>query len=89
MEIIETIKWVGEDHPEIGKTMGDLLFKYDKNDYECMKNIVDTFNGAVLEMIANEKTKPTAKKRLMSRPSRSMLKHIIQQVKMFIQCIFI
>ena len=35
-EIVESIKWVGRDHPEIKQALGRLLDTYDRNKWECM-----------------------------------------------------
>jgi hypothetical protein len=33
---VESIKWVGRDHPEIKQALGRLLDTYDRNKWECM-----------------------------------------------------
>ena len=40
-----------------------------------------TFNESVTKLLSDEKTRDTANARLNQRPTRKMLKHIIQQVK--------
>jgi len=79
-EIIETIKWVGEDHPEVAEVMGDLLDDYDGTSYESMKNIVDQYNNGLTELLNDAKSRSVMMKRLDKRPSRKMLKHILMQV---------
>lgn len=79
-EIIDTITWVGKDHTEIEKAMGDLLEDYDSESYDSMARIVNTYNKAVEKMLKNPKSRTNATKRLNKRPSKAMLKHILKQV---------
>lgn len=79
-EIIDTIKWVGIDHPEVAEFMGDLLDEYDGSNYESMKNILDAYNKGITELLNDTKTRSVVMKRLNKRPSRKMLKHILMQV---------
>ena len=43
-EIVESIRWVGVDWPEVMEEVGSLLKTYDRKDWTCMNRIVDTFN---------------------------------------------
>ena len=60
--------------------MGSLCDDYESTNYDNMRNIVDTYNKAVVDLLSNAKTRNTALKRLNKRPSRKMLKHILMQV---------
>jgi len=75
-EIVESIKWVGSDWPEVAEAMGSLLDSYNRHAWESMSKIVDTYNNAVNDMVTSNKHKD----RLNKRTSRQMLRHIIQQV---------
>lgn len=79
-EIIDTIKWVGRDHIEIEKAMGNLLKNHSSESHDSMSHIVNTYNKAVDKMLINPKSRANAMKRLNKRPSREMLKHILKQV---------
>ena len=36
MEILDTIRWVSDEHPELRTMMGDLLHSYNKTSWESM-----------------------------------------------------
>jgi len=81
-EIVESIRWVGVDWPEVMEDMGSLLKTYDRKDWTCMNRIVDTFNKAVDRMrveVGKDKA-GKYKDRTNTRTSRMMLRHVIQQV---------
>eukprot|EP00092_Neocalanus_flemingeri_P060395 GFUD01072376.1.p1 GENE.GFUD01072376.1~~GFUD01072376.1.p1 ORF type:complete len:1825 (+),score=446.63 GFUD01072376.1:95-5569(+) len=80
VEILDSIRWVCEDHPELKDMMGELLHSYNKTSWESMNKLVTTFNESITNLLADEKTRDTANARLNQRPTRKMLKHIIQQV---------
>ena len=42
-------RWVCEDHPEVQTAVGHLLHSYDRNKYESMARVVDTYNTSVRE----------------------------------------
>jgi len=79
-EIMDSIRWVCEDHPEVHTAVGHLLHSYDRNKYESMARVVDVYNTAVKELLEEEGGKEKVDGRLGQRPSRIMLKHILQQV---------
>jgi len=80
VEILDSIRWVCEDQPELKEMMGELLHSYNKTSWESMNKLVSTFNESVTKLLADEITKEAATGRLNERPTRKMLKHIIQQV---------
>ena len=42
VEILDTIRWVCEDQPELRGMMGDLLHSYNKTSWESMHRLVRT-----------------------------------------------
>jgi H3 lysine-79-specific histone-lysine N-methyltransferase len=78
IEIVETIKRVCEDHPQIRKAMEmNVLNDYDTKSYESMKTLCDKYNrviGSILGLCKGTSIRP------QSKPSTGLLKHIIQQV---------
>ena len=105
VEILDTIRWVCEDHPDlagrrlniapfywsyftverccyrlvIAGMMGELLHSYNKTSWESMSKLTNTFNQSVSSLLAGSQRQQTLD-RLNQRPSRKLLKHIIQQV---------
>lgn len=80
MEIIETVRLVCEDIPEIKSSLDDIVFgEINTSDYETMRNFCDTFNKAIDSIKALEKGTSLPAKRF-TYPSRNMLRHIVQQV---------
>ena len=80
LEIIETVRLVCEDIPEIKSSLDEIVFgEIDTSDYEMMKNFCDTFNKAIDSIKALEKGTSLPTKR-STLPSRNMLRHIVQQV---------
>jgi len=80
VEILDSIRWVCEDQPELKDMMGELLHSYNKTSWESMNKLVTTFNESITKLLSDENTRDTATARLNQRPTRKMLKHIIQQV---------
>jgi H3 lysine-79-specific histone-lysine N-methyltransferase len=80
LEIIESVRLVCEDIPEIKSSMEDIVYgEIDTSDYETMKTFCDTFNKAIDSIKALEKGTSLPVKRY-TLPSRNMLRHIVQQV---------
>lgn len=80
LEIIETIRLVCEDIPEIKSSFEDIVFsEIDTSDYDAMKNFCDKFNKSIDSIKSLEKGTSLPAKRY-KEPSRSMLRHIVQQV---------
>jgi [histone H3]-lysine79 N-trimethyltransferase len=80
LEIIDTVRLVCEDIPEIKSSLEDIsLNEIDTSDYEMMRNFCDTFNKAIDSIKALEKGTSLPTKRY-TLPSRNMLRHIVQQV---------
>jgi hypothetical protein len=79
---MDSIRWVCEDHPEIKEAVGHLLqiHNSDRTKFESMSHVVETYNSAVRSLLAEEAGRAAVQARLGNRPSRIMLKHIIQQV---------
>ncbi|KFB36864.1 histone h3 methyltransferase [Anopheles sinensis] len=80
IELIENVRWVCEDMPEIKSAIEEIdLNKLDTGDYDAMKNLCDRFNRAIDSVAALEKGTSLSNQRF-TYPSRGLLKHIIQQV---------
>ncbi|EFX76269.1 hypothetical protein DAPPUDRAFT_198981, partial [Daphnia pulex] len=79
IELVETIRWVGEDFPEMA-IESNILSGYDTKSYESMKNLVDKYNRAIDTILQLEKEAGRPMDRLNRRPSRGLLRHILQQV---------
>lgn len=81
-EILETIRYVREDFPEIQDFLdrNKSLGKYDPSSYESMASLCSDYNQAV-EKYLDKKKKGTANvnKDFNPRCSRSHLKHILQK----------
>merc|ERR1719509_689597 len=77
---MDSIRWVCEDHPEVNTAVGHLLHNYDRNQFESMARVVETYNDSVKELLDSPDSAEVVRGRLGHRPSRIMLKHIIQQV---------
>ena len=59
--------------------MGELLHSYNKTSWESMSKLTNTFNQSVSSLLSGSQRQQTLD-RLNQRPSRKLLKHIIQQV---------
>jgi [histone H3]-lysine79 N-trimethyltransferase len=82
VELIDTIRWVCEDIPEIKSSLSDIPFQsveYETGNYDVMHNLCERFNKAVDSLTGLEKGTSLAAKRF-TYPSRGLLRHIIQQV---------
>jgi [histone H3]-lysine79 N-trimethyltransferase len=80
LEIIESVRLVCEDIPEIKSALDDIVFnELDTNNYDDMKTFCDRFNKAIDSIKQLEKGTSLPVKRY-TLPSRGMLKHIVQQV---------
>ncbi|XP_049538313.1 histone-lysine N-methyltransferase, H3 lysine-79 specific isoform X3 [Anopheles darlingi] len=80
IELIENVRWVCEDMPEIKSAIEEIdLSKLDTGDYDAMKNLCDRFNRAIDSVAALQKGTSLSNQRF-TYPSRGLLKHIIQQV---------
>ena len=54
-EILETIRWVAQDHPEIDKILDEngAIGKYDPYSFEAMESMCIAYNKAVDKTLAN------------------------------------
>uniref|UniRef100_A0A2R5L708 Histone-lysine N-methyltransferase, H3 lysine-79 specific n=1 Tax=Ornithodoros turicata TaxID=34597 RepID=A0A2R5L708_9ACAR len=80
IEIVETIRWVCEDFPELKLAMENhVLHDYDTKSYESMKTLCDKYNRAIDSVLQLWKgtSRPV---RLHTQPSTALLRHILQQV---------
>ncbi|XP_076335683.1 uncharacterized protein LOC143238923 isoform X2 [Tachypleus tridentatus] len=78
VEIVETIRWVCEDFPELKLAIKNhVLNNYDTRSYRSMKSLCDLYNHAIDSVLHLRKgtTIPAC-----SQPSTKLLRHIIQQV---------
>ncbi|CAH1970031.1 unnamed protein product [Acanthoscelides obtectus] len=80
IEIVETIRWVCEDLPELKLPLeNNILCDYDTRSYDSMKSLCDRFNRAIDSVVALEKGTSLPAHRLNKYPSRGLLRHILQQ----------
>ncbi|KAK9497800.1 hypothetical protein O3M35_003722 [Rhynocoris fuscipes] len=80
LEIVETIRWVCEDFPELKLPLeNNILSDFDTKSYESMKCLCDKFNRAIDSMVALSKG-TSLSQRMSKNPSRGLLRHILQQV---------
>ncbi|KAL1492765.1 hypothetical protein ABEB36_010966 [Hypothenemus hampei] len=80
LEIVETIRWVCEDLPELKLPLeNNILCDYDTRSYDSMKSLCDRFNRAIDSVVALEKGTSLPAQRLNKYPSRGLLRHILQQ----------
>jgi H3 lysine-79-specific histone-lysine N-methyltransferase len=78
-EIIDTIRWVCHDVPELKSAMENyVLNEYDTKSYESMKSLCDKYNRAIDSILQLWKG-TTRASQLHTKPSVGLLKHIIQQ----------
>ncbi|XP_024942062.1 histone-lysine N-methyltransferase, H3 lysine-79 specific isoform X2 [Cephus cinctus] len=74
------MRWVCEDLPDLKLPLeNNILCNYDTRDYESMKNLCDRFNRAIDSLVQLEKGTSLPSQRLNKRPSRGLLRHILQQ----------
>ncbi|XP_032663538.1 histone-lysine N-methyltransferase, H3 lysine-79 specific isoform X2 [Odontomachus brunneus] len=80
LDVVETMRWVCEDLPDLKLPLeNNILCNYDTRDYESMKNLCDRFNRAIDSLVQLEKGTSLPSQRLNKRPSRGLLRHILQQ----------
>ncbi|CAH0562233.1 unnamed protein product [Brassicogethes aeneus] len=80
IEIVETIRWVCEDLPELKLPLeNNILCDYDTRSFDSMKSLCDRFNRAIDGVVALEKGTSLPEQRLNKYPSRGLLRHILQQ----------
>ena len=80
-EILETVRFVKQDHPDINEILdkNGSMGLYDPTSFESMNSFCNAYNKAVEKHIASKK-KPAAKlEGFPERCSRSHLKHILQK----------
>ncbi|XP_054162694.1 histone-lysine N-methyltransferase, H3 lysine-79 specific-like [Oppia nitens] len=78
IEIVDTIRHVCEDHPDIKKAMEmNVLNAYDTKCFESMKTLCDKYNRVISSTLPLWKGIAL---RAPSKPSTNLLKHIIQKV---------
>jgi H3 lysine-79-specific histone-lysine N-methyltransferase len=78
-EIIDTIRWVCEDVPELKIPMEyNVLKDYDTKSYDSMKDICEKYNRAIdsIRVLWRGTSRHT---QMHARPSTGLLKHILQQ----------
>ncbi|ESO86662.1 hypothetical protein LOTGIDRAFT_220459 [Lottia gigantea] len=78
-EIVDTIRWVCADYPELKIALEKTacINDYDIKSYESMKNICDKYNRAIDSILQLWKGSTIYKPN--ERPTRGHLKHILQQ----------
>ncbi|XP_034438351.1 histone-lysine N-methyltransferase, H3 lysine-79 specific isoform X1 [Hippoglossus hippoglossus] len=79
-EIIETIRWVCEEIPDLKLAMENyVLIDYDTKCFESMQRLCDKYNRAIdsIHQLWKGTTQPM---KLNKRPSNGLLRHILQQV---------
>ncbi|XP_030075705.1 histone-lysine N-methyltransferase, H3 lysine-79 specific isoform X1 [Microcaecilia unicolor] len=79
-EIIETIRWVCEEIPDLKLAMENyVLIDYDTKCFESMQRLCEKYNRAIdsIHQLWKGTTQPM---KLNTRPSNGLLRHILQQV---------
>ncbi|XP_023500119.1 histone-lysine N-methyltransferase, H3 lysine-79 specific isoform X3 [Equus caballus] len=79
-EIIETIRWVCEEIPDLKLAMENyVLIDYDTKSFESMQRLCDKYNRAIdsIHQLWKGTTQPM---KLNTRPSNGLLRHLLQQV---------
>ncbi|KAJ8274117.1 hypothetical protein COCON_G00087420 [Conger conger] len=79
-EIIETIRWVCEEIPDLKLAMENyVLIDYDTKCFESMQRLCDKYNRAIdsIHQLWKGTTQPM---KLNKRPSTGLLRHVLQQV---------
>ncbi|CAG2167730.1 unnamed protein product [Oppiella nova] len=78
IEIVDTIRHVCEDHPDIKKAMEmNVLNAYDTKCYDSMKTLCEKYNRVIQSTLPLWKGLAV---RTPTKPSMNLLKHIIQKV---------
>ncbi|KAF0309833.1 Histone-lysine N-methyltransferase, H3 lysine-79 specific [Amphibalanus amphitrite] len=81
MEIVETIRFVCNDIPELQMAMEmNVLNGHNTKSYESMKLLCDRYNRAIDSILQLERGTSRPAQRLNKRPGMALLRHIIQQV---------
>ncbi|CAL8137262.1 unnamed protein product [Orchesella dallaii] len=80
MEIAETIRHIGDDIPEVQVAMENILKDFDSKSFESMTILCHRYNRTINSLLQLVQGTSKWKQRLGQQPSRSLLKHIIQQV---------
>lgn len=79
-EIIETIRWVCEEVPDLKLAMENyVLVDYDTKCFESMQKLCDKYNRA-MDSIQQLWKGTTQSMKLNIRPCKGLLRHILQQV---------
>uniref|UniRef100_A0A8C4XE69 Histone-lysine N-methyltransferase, H3 lysine-79 specific n=1 Tax=Erpetoichthys calabaricus TaxID=27687 RepID=A0A8C4XE69_ERPCA len=79
-EIIETIRWVCEEIPDLKLAMENyVLIDYDTKCFESMQRLCEKYNRAIdsIHQLWKGTTQPM---KLNTQPSNGLLRHILQQV---------
>ncbi|XP_046599182.1 histone-lysine N-methyltransferase, H3 lysine-79 specific isoform X1 [Neodiprion lecontei] len=80
VDVVETMRWVCEDLPDLKIPLeNNILCNYDMHNFESMKNLCDKFNRAIDSRVQLEKGTSLPMQRLNKRPSRGLLRHVLQQ----------
>uniref|UniRef100_A0A336LMV9 Histone-lysine N-methyltransferase, H3 lysine-79 specific n=1 Tax=Culicoides sonorensis TaxID=179676 RepID=A0A336LMV9_CULSO len=78
-DIIDTVRWVCEELPEIKSALEDIVFhEVDTTSYIAMKYFCDRYNKVIDSLVALQKGTSLPAIRY-TYPSRGLLRHIIQQ----------
>lgn len=79
-EIIETIRWVCEEIPDLKLAMENyVLIDYDTKCFESMQRLCEKYNRAI-DSIQHLWKGTTHPMKLNTRPNNGLLRHILQQV---------
>lgn len=79
VEIIETIKWVCDDFPEMKLALDNcILSGCDLKSYESMKIVCDRYNR-VIDSVRQMRAGTSLPVAVPTRPSQGLLRHIIQK----------
>lgn len=82
IEIVETIRWVFEDLPELRESireeLADFTISGDMKNYDSMKTLCEKYNSA-LTQILESKGGPLVRSDPHERPSVGLLQHIMQK----------
>ncbi|XP_063981184.1 histone-lysine N-methyltransferase, H3 lysine-79 specific isoform X3 [Diachasmimorpha longicaudata] len=80
LDVVETMRWVCEDLPDLKLPLeNNILVEYDTRNFESMKALCDRFNRAIDSLVQLEKGTSLPSQRLNKRPTRGLLRHILQQ----------
>ncbi|KAK0181553.1 hypothetical protein PV327_003828 [Microctonus hyperodae] len=80
LDVVDTMRWVCDDLPDLKLPLeNNILQNYDTRNYDSMKSLCDRFNRAIDSLVQLEKGTSLPCQRLNKRPSRGLLRHILQQ----------